>query len=52
MKKFAGMLVLGIVALILGGVYFVLVSKDTSANEAQLYRFSPGEALREISITN
>ena len=52
MKKFTGMLLLGIVTLLLAGVYFVLVRSDKSADEAQLYRFSPDEVLQEISVTN
>lgn len=52
MRKYLGLIVLAGAAAILAGIYFSLSQSTDPAQTGQLYQFSPGEGLNEISVTN
>jgi hypothetical protein len=52
MKKYFGMSILAVLAVILGGIYFSLTQTTDPAKTGQLFHFSKGEGLSEISVTN
>lgn len=52
MRKYWRTILLGVVVVILAGVYFVLSTDKDPTATGQVYPFSPGESLQEFTVQN
>jgi len=52
MKKYRGIIILAVIAVVLGGVYFWMENTEDAAISGSLYRMDEGETITGISIDN